>query len=59
MIDVFRKDQHGWDRGSEGKAKGGERWERGKSYCLVDYKNDLTGDPWVAQQFGACLWPRV
>ena len=22
-------------------------------------KNSDAGDPWVAQQFGACLWPRV
>ena len=25
--------------------------------CLV--LNPVPGDPWVAQRFGACLWPRV
>ena len=27
-------------------------------YALSVEKRDL-GDPWVAQRFGACLWPRM
>ena len=23
------------------------------------FKNNLSGDPWVVQRFGACLWPRA
>ena len=23
------------------------------------HKRIISGDPWVAQQFGACLWPRA
>ena len=25
----------------------------------VTFQNKLPGDPWVAQRFGACLWPRA
>ena len=30
-------------------------------FTHVEFKkqNKQAGDPWVAQQFGACLWPKM
>ena len=34
-------------------------WLNSKSECSKRLKMEDNGDPWVAQRFGACLWPRA
>lgn len=39
---VFKKDQSGWDQGSDGKAVGEEVGKGPIVLSLIDYRKDLT-----------------
>ena len=34
-------------------------FKQGEQHIQVFKDENVQGDPWVAQRFGACLWPRV
>ena len=59
---IKQESKRGWGRGVEGGLGWmADSYDEGSvtGRKLFKVRSIVLGDPWVAQRFGACLWPRA